>query len=191
MLPVCFSAVEGSCVFMWETDGLSVLSCCQRPLLWLVCPGGKVGLCPGLWAHFWCRNRNTAEQNHVIFSKNIDSRCSNKDTTGETPCWALMSWETTNFPWTCLNIADSWGFSTWKMHQDGFRSRVCGKEAVTIWLWLKVAHFNAHLQTADLFQSSRKSRGNYGEAALLWAELRDLCTWCFLKDSRTSDNKFN
>lgn len=68
----------------------------------------------------------------------------------------------TDFVWT-LNIC-SWGSSTLKMHQDGVKTRVCGNEAVTIWLWLKKAHINAHLQTSYLFQSSRKSRWAPGSA---------------------------
>lgn len=44
LFPVCLSAVQGSRVIMWETKRLSVLSCYQWPILWMVCPGGTVGL---------------------------------------------------------------------------------------------------------------------------------------------------
>lgn len=40
-----FSGREASSGRMWRPPGLSVLFVCQRPLLWLVCPGGTVSQC--------------------------------------------------------------------------------------------------------------------------------------------------
>lgn len=40
-----FSGREASSGRMWRPPGLSVLFVCQRPLLWLVCPGRTVSQC--------------------------------------------------------------------------------------------------------------------------------------------------